>query len=73
MFLMSMYETVAFGLSENLSDFERLDDEEQISAITDKAKKLWEDPNFQKNSGAGVRGTTRLSNLLPMAKDFFKP
>lgn len=72
-FLMSMYETVAFGLSENLSDFEKLEKEEKISTIVNKAKSLWDSPNFQKNSGAGVRGTTRLANLLPMAKDFFKP
>lgn len=71
-FLMSMYETVAFGLSENIYEFEKLNKEERISKLVDKAKSLWGHPDFQKNSGAGVRGTTRLANLLPMAKDYFK-
>ena len=31
------------------------------------------DDTFTKNSGAGIRGTTRLTNLLPMAKTFFTP
>ena len=71
-FLMSMYETVAFGLSENLSDLENFSKEEQISMIATRTKSLWDNPDFKKNSGAGVRGTTRLANLLPMAKDFFR-
>ena len=72
-FLMSLYETVAFGLSVNLSDFEKLSRKKQVSIIIQKAKSLWENPDFEKNSGAGIRGTTRLANLLPMAKEFFKP
>lgn len=71
-FLMSVYETVAFGLSENLSAFEGLSSEQQKSEIINRVQGLWKDEQFQKNSGAGVRGTTRLANLLPMAKGFFK-
>ncbi len=71
-FLMSVYEVVVSGVSKNLETLLTLSEEEQNQFVRAKAKSLWEDRVFQKNSGAGVRGTTRLLNLLPMAKDFFK-
>lgn len=72
-FLMSLYETIAFGLSENIDDFCRLSAADQKDLLTKRVKELWSNPTFERNSGAGVRGTTRLANLLPMAKAFFKP
>ncbi len=71
-FLMSLYEVIAYGLSINLTEYEKLSKDEQISSIVNNAKELWDDPRFEKNSGAGVRGTTRLANLLPMAEEFFR-
>jgi len=72
-FLMSLYETVAFGVSMNMANYEKLGRKEQIDIVTTKTKALWDDPTFEKNSGAGVRGTTRLAKLLPMAEEYFKP
>ncbi|ART82591.1 hypothetical protein CBP31_08140 [Oceanisphaera profunda] len=72
-FLMSLYETIAFGISKNITNYESLSPELQTEIITKKIKKLWESPTFINNSGAGVRGTSRLTNLLPMAEEFFKP
>lgn len=72
-FLMSLYETVAFGVSQNLTEIENKGKANQKDFIVARAKALWDDPTFEKNSGAGIRGTTRLAKLLPMAKDFFKP
>ncbi|WP_019894848.1 DUF262 domain-containing protein [Hydrogenovibrio halophilus] len=72
-FLMSLYETIAFGLSKNLNDYESLPPDEQKDLLVRKAKELWSDATFEKNSGAGVRGTSRLTNLLPMAQGFFRP
>jgi len=72
-FLMSLYETVAFGVSQNLDEIESKGKEDQKDFIVARAKALWDDPIFEKNSGAGVRGTTRLAKLLPLAKGFFKP
>ena len=71
-FLMSLYETIAFGVSQNIDDIEKKSKAEQKKFIIARAKKLWSDPTFEKNSGAGIRGTTRLANLLPMAVEFFK-
>lgn len=72
-FLMSLYETIAFGISENLEEIEKKGKKQQIEFIIKCAKVLWDDPVFEANSGAGIRGTTRLAKLLPMAKGFFKP
>ncbi|WP_083002280.1 DUF262 domain-containing protein [Halomonas sp. GT] len=72
-FLMSLYETIASGVSQNLDEIESKDKEEQKEFLVARAKALWSDQVFEKNSGAGIRGTTRLSKLLPMAKGFFKP
>lgn len=72
-FLMSLYETIAFGVSQNIDEISGQNKGEQNKFIISRAKELWADPVFVKNSGAGIRGTTRLSKLLPMAKGFFKP
>lgn len=72
-FLMSLYETIAFGVSQNIDDYEKISRKCGIDTIQRKAKDLWCDKTFENNSGAGVRGTTRLAKLLPMAKGFFMP
>jgi hypothetical protein len=71
-FLMSLYETIAFGVSQNLDEISGRTREDQKDFVISRAKELWADSVFEKNSGAGIRGTTRLSKLLPMAKGFFK-
>ena len=71
-FLMSLYETIAFGVSQNLNEISNKTQEDQKDFIITKAKELWGNEIFNSNSGAGIRGTTRLTNLLPMAKGFFQ-
>ncbi|MFA6497922.1 MAG: DUF262 domain-containing protein [Desulfurivibrionaceae bacterium] len=73
MFLMSSFEVLAHGISHNIQDIQTKNKDEATAFIVGKAKALWENEIFQKNSGAGVRGTTRLANLLPFAKEFMKP
>lgn len=70
-FLMSVFEVVATGVAKNIDAIERVADANTF--IQDRCKSLWSDPTFMDNSGAGIRGTTRLANLLPMAEAFFKP
>jgi hypothetical protein len=72
MFLMSAYESVAFGVSQNIDQIEAISDPEQDKFIRSRVIKMWDDERFQRNSGAGVRGTTRLRNLLPLANGYFK-
>lgn len=72
MFLMSVYEVVAIGVSKNIDRLGSMSPEKRKQYIISRSKALWDDPVFIKNSGAGVRGTTRLANLLPIAEAFFK-
>jgi hypothetical protein len=72
-FLMSVYEVMATGVSKNIAAIESLAEIERRKFLQDSAKRLWGLPEFTKNSGAGVRGTTRLSKLLPIAADLLKP
>lgn len=72
-FLMSLFETIAFGVSQNLDKINKFGRRKQKEHVISRAKQLWSNDIFEKNSGAGVRGTTRLSKLLPMAKGFFTP
>jgi hypothetical protein len=73
MFLMSMYEVVTIGVSRNLDAIEALGQVAAEEFIVGKCKGIWSEEIFQRNSGAGVRGTTRLTALLPMAEEFFRP
>lgn len=70
-FLMSVYESLGCGLSHHLEEIEAMDDSKEF--ILGKAKALWSEKTFNKYSGAGIRGTTRLDKLLPFSMEFLKP
>ncbi len=72
-FLMSVYEVVSLGMSKNIDAIEGMGPDERATFIAAKCRDLWAKPQFLENSGAGVRGTTRLANLLPMAEAYFHP
>lgn len=72
-FLQSVFEVVAKGVAMNLDRFNDMGDEKASEVIKQRSKSLWEDSMFKRYSGAGVRGTDRLANLLPMAKNFMAP
>lgn len=73
MFLMSVFEVISKGVAENLEALKVMDPQARKDFIINAAKALWQNEVFKQNSGAGVRGTTRLTKLLPMAADVFKP
>lgn len=70
-FSLAAYEVIAFGISQNIDDYQQNANGPQ--AVVARIKNLWGNADFLKFSKAGVRGTTRLANLLPRAKDFMKP
>lgn len=70
-FLMSLFEVIAIGVSKNLTQIEG-EGQATSEFIEERAKALWENETFKQNSGAGVRGTTRLARLLPLAEEFFR-
>jgi hypothetical protein len=72
-FLMSLFEVIATGTSRNLPALGAMTPIARNELLVAKAKSLPDDPTFSQNSGAGVRGTTRLTNLLPIAEDLMKP
>ena len=72
-FLMSIFEVLAIGLSKNLPEYEVMSLANRQKKIEEKARGLNASPIFADNSGAGVRGTTRLSKLLPVAEALVKP
>jgi hypothetical protein len=69
---MSVFEVLAFGLSTNLPKVSKLTQSQRSSYIQKRAKDLWNEHEFRTYSGPGVRGSDRLSHLLPMAKEFMK-
>lgn len=72
-FLMSVYEVLATGISQNIDQIYAKSGADRNTYIVQKAKDLWTNQIFTTYSGAGIRGTTRLSNLLPMAEQFMRP
>ncbi|MFD1694451.1 DUF262 domain-containing protein [Roseibium aestuarii] len=71
-FLMSVFEVISKGVADNLEVMRQMTDEERNTFISSRAKNLWRNEIFSQNSGAGVRGTTRLSRLLPLATEVFQ-
>ncbi len=71
-FLQSVYEVVALGVSNNIDAIEGLGNQKEMWIIN-RSKELWADQTFCQYSGAGIRGTTRLTKLLPLANEFFRP
>lgn len=72
-FLMSVFEVVALGVSKNIDAIDALGEAVSRELVRARCILLWQDATFMKNSGAGVRGTSRLANLLPLAEAFFRP
>lgn len=72
-FLMSVFEVLATGVSLNVDALKQMDVSERKAFITKTAVELWANSIFIANSGAGVRGTTRLSKLLPLAGQLLNP
>lgn len=67
-FLISAYETITHGVSKQIDLVESL----PAGELNEKIKHMWADPRFSNNAKAGVRGTTRLGNLLPIAHEWFR-
>lgn len=72
-FLMSVFEVMSKGVSENLPALQGMDDQTRKDFISNAARNLWQNDTFNQNSGAGVRGTTRLTRLLPLASQLLQP
>lgn len=72
-FLMSGFEVIAVGVAANAAALDGMPAAARNAHLVARVQALWSDAVFNANSGAGVRGTTRLANLLPMGPAFFTP
>ncbi|MEZ0149247.1 MAG: DUF262 domain-containing protein [Candidatus Reddybacter sp.] len=72
-FLISAFEALSNGISLNLNAIEALDGDAAKDFIVEKAQSLWLNPEFKEFTKAGVRGTTRLQNLIPFSEAHFRP
>ena len=70
---MSAFEVIAIGVAANHVAMDGMVDADRNVFLIARIKILWLDVAFNANSGAGVRGTTRLANLLPIGAVFFTP
>ena len=70
-FLISGFDAIAHGVASNIEAIRALDT--PTDWVREKARGVWLEEAFRQNSGMGVRGTTRLSNLLPFGEQFFRP
>jgi len=73
-FLVSAFEGIAVGLGRNIDSWSSADvpEEQRNERLLNRVKSLWKDSSFQKNSGAGIRGTTRAIALIPLSSSLFK-
>lgn len=72
-FLMSVFEVLATGTSKNVVALAAMPPQQRNEFLENTARQIWNNAVFIANSGAGVRGTTRLSNLLPIAGELLNP
>jgi hypothetical protein len=66
-FLVSAYETVALGVGYNYKALSR-----KIGDIEKIIRNIWKHDVFIKNSGAGVRASTRIPNNIPLGRKMFR-
>lgn len=66
-FLISPYEAITHGVSRNISSLENSNPEVLRSAVI----KMWEDSRFRDNARGGVRGSTRVTKILPIVDEWF--
>jgi hypothetical protein len=73
-FLVSAFEGIAVGLGRNIDNWTSptIPEDQRNERLLSRIKTLWKDNSFQKNSGAGVRGTTRAAALIPLGNNLFK-
>jgi hypothetical protein len=72
-FSISGFDAIAYGVAVNRNAIATMPQNQRKDWLTQRVHDLWLDGRFLVNSGSGVRGTTRLTNLLPHAVNFFRP
>lgn len=72
--MLAAFDVITLGMAVNrLAIMAIPNDADRQAWLTEKVQAMWTTPTYTSYSGQGVRGTTRLANLLPFAVDYFKP
>ncbi|MDQ7288185.1 DUF262 domain-containing protein [Stenotrophomonas sp. Sm2128] len=72
--MLAAFDVIGYGVAENRKEIMAIpDDRQRQNWLVEKVHALWTDQTYSNYSGQGVRGTTRMANLLPFAVEYFKP
>ena len=69
-FLLSGFEAIAIGLGYS---YEKFAEGTRVPALRGIAKSVWQNPAFVKDSGSGVRASTRIASIIPLGRQLFVP
>jgi hypothetical protein len=67
----SAFEAIAIGLGYNINAWNPDDDAQRLE-FGNRVKSLWGTHEFRSKQGSGVRGTDRILNVLPFAREHFR-
>ncbi|MFF1280025.1 DUF262 domain-containing protein [Streptomyces sp. NPDC058299] len=70
-FSVSAFEAVTLGVAQNIDSWKTLERGDQESLLRGKLSDLWNDEQFRKYSGAGVRATSRVPMMGPVGGRIF--
>ncbi len=70
--LLAAFDAITYGVSLNRSAIAALPEAQRVEWLKAKVQAMWTDQTFTTYAAPGVRGTTRLTHLLPFALQYFK-
>ncbi|MFD3487581.1 DUF262 domain-containing protein [Streptomyces sp. NPDC058665] len=70
-FSVSAFEAVTLGVAAHIDDWKELSSVTQGALLKKKVAQLWQDEQFRKYSGAGVRATSRVPMMRPVGRRIF--
>lgn len=71
--MLAAFDVIVYGVAQNRQNIMAIASDIRQDWLKDKVRALWTDETYSTYSGQGVRGTTRMANLLPFAVEYFKP
>lgn len=72
--MLAAFDVIAYGVAKNRQAIiDMPNDAQRQDWLVAKVRALWSEQTYANYSGQGVRGTTRMANLLPFALEYFKP
>lgn len=71
-FVVSAFEAVTIGIARNIDAWEGVGASSE-EALVEACKRLWSDERFQRRSGAGVRASQRIPQMIQIAPEIIAP